>query len=139
MSTSWSGEWRARVRERARRLGYDGVLAFATSQEGVPLGQLFRHMRATETPDDIPIAYKQFVQVLFEEAEQKGILRDAIADSLVRSLRQSLAGGWNRGTRIPERRASVIAQWELPSSRISELSPIAQRVWEALKNLHPPD
>ncbi len=138
MATAWSGDWKARVRDRAKSLGFPDVLALANAHPGIPFGQLFRYLRQPESRD-APIAYAQFQAVYFEEAEQRGLLRDAIADTLVRRLRQHLRGGWNQGRRVRERKAEVRGGWELPPSRVSELGPIADRIWDTVNELNPPD
>jgi len=139
MSNAWSGDWKARVRERVNRLGFDSLPALASAHPGVPFGQLFRLLRETESPDDTTIGYIQFQALFFEEAEANGRIREAIADTLVRRLRQHLRSGWNRGQRLRERKAEARAKWELPPSRIPKFGVVTDKIWDALRDLNPPD
>lgn len=139
MCKAWTGDWRARVQDRARRLGFECVWDVFAAHPGIPFGQVFRYLRETETLQDIPIAHIQLQAVLFEEAETRRRTKEAIADTLVRQLREHLRSGWNRGKKVPERRGRAAGEWELPASRTSPYYSISSRIFSALEELRPPD
>ena len=138
MPNAWSGDWKAHVRNCVKALGFTDVLTFVNAHPELPFGQLFRYLNQAKSTDT-SIAYVQFQAIYFEEAEQRGLLREAIADTLVRRLRQHLHGGWKRGNRLRERKAEARGSWELPPSQVSELGPIADRIWETLTEINPPE
>lgn len=139
MSNAWSGDWKSRVVDRARRLGYPNIISAFKANPGVPFGKVFRLLRETETADDIPVAYLQVQAVYFEEAEREGALREAVADSFVRRFREHLKGGWKQGKRLRERRAQCLSQVELPTSLIGRADDFPMQVWQSVNDLNPPD
>lgn len=138
-ATAWSGDWEARIRQCLTSLGYGSMRAFFHAHPGAPFGKLFQMVRNVNASDQPAIAYVQFQAVYYREAELGGWLREAMADTLARKIREHLPSGWNCGRNVVERRANVISSWELPLSADSDSRKIANRVWTALKSSQPPD
>ena len=139
MSKAWSADWKSRVRDRARQIGFGDLWTCARAHPGAPFGQLFQLLRDTEEPNDTPIAYTQFQSVFFDDANSHGKVQDAVMDTLVRRLRQHLIRGWNIGKRNKEQKAEVIAQWEVPPEQFELYSQIRNKVWGRLKEMPIPD
>jgi hypothetical protein len=120
-------------------LGYGNMRAFFRAHPSEPFGKLFQMVRNVNASNRPAIAYAQFQALYYREAERDGWLREAMADTLARKLREHLRSGWNHGRNVVERRANVISSWELPLSADSGSRDIANRIWEALKSSQPPD
>ncbi|WP_145425022.1 hypothetical protein [Symmachiella dynata] len=75
----------------------------------------------------------------FEEAEREGILKEAMADILVRRFKQFLPSGWNRGKRIRERQGKCWSTIERPQCLLKDGYSFALEFWKAIEELHPPD
>jgi hypothetical protein len=139
VTNPWAIGWESRVLDRVRRMGFADPVAFAAAHPQIPFGQLFRILLENDTDGGETITISQFQELLFEEAKRSGKLRHAIRDTLLRRLRQHLGHGWNRGAKIKERRAAAFSQWELPTFDRQRLANITDRIWQALRDLEPPD
>jgi hypothetical protein len=84
----WEGNWKVRLYERVRELGYDSLTAFADARPAVPL-----HALAEELGKD-NVAGVQVLSALIAEAEQRKQVTRCVRDVLVRMLSQSLPDGW---------------------------------------------
>lgn len=135
----WAPGWETRVGDRVRRLGYADTLAFADAHPRIPFGQLFRLLCDQTADGDEPIAIAQFQDVFFCDSRRSGKLRHAVAETLLRRIRQHLCRGWNRGAKVKERRAAAFSQWELPTFDRQRITAITDRIWQALMELQPPD
>ncbi|WNG32178.1 NUDIX hydrolase [Archangium violaceum] len=85
---SWEGNWKARLYERIRELGFDSLTAFAEARPAVPL-----YLLAEELGED-DIAAVQVFSGLLAEAEQRKRVTRLVRDVLVRELADGLPGGW---------------------------------------------
>jgi hypothetical protein len=89
--------------------------------------------------DQPPIAYSQFEAVYYREAERGGWLREAMADTLARKLREHLRSGWNCGRNVIQRQAEAISSWELPLCIDPSYAEVANQIWRAIKSSSPAD
>lgn len=143
MTTAWTGDWRKRVLERVREMGYQSVSDYLKARPGVPYldlaEELSRPLAGGEYGD---VAAVQIEELQYLEAESEGKLREAAMDSLVRILRDRLGqGGWNEGAGADFKRAWAYASWSGLVSRCGEdrvAEAYADKTWEALKELSPP-
>jgi hypothetical protein len=85
---SWQGNWKARLYERVRALGYDSLTAFAQARPAVPL-----HLLAEELGKD-DVAGVQVLGGLHVEAERRRQVTRFVRDVLVRHFSESLPNGW---------------------------------------------
>ncbi len=86
--SAWQGNWKARLYERIRELGYDSLTAFAEARPAVPL-----HLLAEELGKD-DIAGVQVLSGLLAEAERRKQVTRFVRDVFVRLWSQSVPNGW---------------------------------------------
>jgi hypothetical protein len=84
----WQGNWKVRLYERVRELGYDSLTAFADARPTSSLVAL-----AEELGED-DVAGVQVLSGLLAEAEQRKQVTRFVRDVLIRMLSQSLPYGW---------------------------------------------
>ncbi|HWO21848.1 MAG TPA: hypothetical protein VNO30_23925 [Kofleriaceae bacterium] len=87
---TWSGDWHARVLERAQRLGFATVTQYAAARVGVSLVDLAEEL-ASANED---VAGVQVMWILVEEAIRTNTVPRVLRDLFVRELRQALPQGW---------------------------------------------
>ncbi|ATB38286.1 NUDIX hydrolase [Cystobacter fuscus] len=85
---AWRGNWKVRLYERVRELGYESLTAFANARPAVPLVAL-----ADELGED-DIAGVQVLSELRAEAERSHQVTRFVRDVLVRELSECLPEGW---------------------------------------------
>ena len=85
---SWEGNWKARIHERVRALGFTSVTAFAEARPTASLVALAEELGK----DDI--AGVQVLSVLLAEAEQRKQVTRFVRDVFVRMFAQSVPNGW---------------------------------------------
>ena len=81
------GNWRVRLHERVRKLGFASLTAFAEARPAVPL-----YVLAEELGSDVTGV--QVLSELLAEAEQLKQVTRFVRDVFVRQLSQSLPDGW---------------------------------------------
>jgi len=104
---SWEGNWKARLHERVRALGFPSLAAFAAARPTASLAAL-----AAELGRD-DVAGVQVLSGLLAEAEQRGQVTRFERDVLVRMLAQSLPDGWPATLDDPSRFAvaKALGSW----------------------------
>lgn len=135
----WAEGWQQRLRNAARELGYPSFLDFLRAHAGEPYGKVLRVMRA-HLQEMVPMMQLQKLHMI--EAIGRGQGREAAKDSLIRSLREHMPRGWNRGKKARENRASARAEWILPCLGPEDrkhIAPLADKVWQQLKIMNPPE
>ena len=100
----WQGDWRARIDQRVRALGFDTVTAFAASMPTAPYRQL-----AAALGDGI--APVQLEKTLRAESIAAHRFNVFARDCLTRYLRQDLPDGWARGAQAEFNTARAFASW----------------------------
>lgn len=85
---AWSGNWKVRLYERVRELGYDSLTAFAEARPTTSLVALAEELGK----DDI--AGVQVFSGLVAEAERNHRVTRLVRGQLVRELFQHLPKGW---------------------------------------------
>ncbi|MCY1040828.1 NUDIX hydrolase [Corallococcus sp. bb12-1] len=85
---SWQGNWKARLHDRVRELGFTSLTAFANARPTASLVALAEELGK----DDI--AGVQILSGLLAEAEQRKQVARFERDVLARMLSQSLPDGW---------------------------------------------
>jgi hypothetical protein len=85
---AWRGNWKDRLYERVRELGYDSLTAFAQAHPTASLVEL-----AKELGED-DVAGVQVFRGLLVEAEQRNQVTRLVREQLVRELSQHLPNGW---------------------------------------------
>ncbi|ATB34052.1 NUDIX hydrolase [Melittangium boletus] len=85
---AWRGDWKVRLYERVRELGYDSLTAFAEARPTASLVALAEELGA----DDI--AGVQVFSGLVAEAERSHRVTRLVRGQLVRELSQRLPNGW---------------------------------------------
>src|SRR5690349_7316422 len=85
---SWEGNWKVRLYERVRDLGYDSLTAFAAARPAVPL-----YLLAEELGEDDVAAVQVFSGLLAEAERRKQVTR-LVRDVLVRELAEGFPDGW---------------------------------------------
>ena len=85
---SWSGDWHARIRDRAQAKGYESVTAFADARPRVSLLALAEELG----PDDVNAA--QLLAILRDEAENGGFVDRFARSLLVHEIHDAIPKGW---------------------------------------------
>ncbi|WP_375761327.1 NUDIX hydrolase [Corallococcus exercitus] len=85
---SWQGDWKARLYERVRELGYDSLTAFAEARPSASLVALAEELGR----DDV--AGVQVFSGLVAEAERANRVTRLVRGQFVRELSEHLPGGW---------------------------------------------
>jgi hypothetical protein len=131
---SWSGDWHARILERAQRLGFDTVTQYAAARVGISLVDL-----ASELGSD-DVAGVQVMWMLVDEAIRTSTVPLALRDLFVRELREALPQGWKFPLDDAARSevAGAIARWK---NELREHVPVewAFTAGQALLNAELPD
>ncbi len=121
-------------------LGYPSLLALMDAHPGQPYGKVLRILRA-HLGYLVPMLQLHKMHML-EAIAARG-KREAAKDSLVRTLREQVPGGWNKGKKAREKRAWACAYWVLPrtggKSEWDRIDALAESVWDSLEALNPPN
>jgi hypothetical protein len=135
----WSGKSQEQIRAAARQLGHADFLSLINAHVGEPYGKVLRLLRE-KLGYMVPIM--QVHRLHMQDAIAVGLEREAAKDSLVRTLREQVGKGWNRGSGSQEKRRRARAYWVLPYADAQDMvriNALADQVWEELKALNPPD
>jgi hypothetical protein len=131
-NTTWTGNWRARIRSRLEALGYQTIAEFLAQHRAEPYLQL-----AARLGEDVAAIQVQILHC--DDAREKGNVRAMAMDSLARDLRTNLAAGWSGPAKGDFDTSGAYADWvsrlevQLPGFR-----PVADATWQALEQLTPP-
>lgn len=85
---SWSGDWHARIHDRAKAKGYESVTAFADARPHVSLLALAEELG----PDDVNAA--QLLTILRDEAVKGGFVDRFARSLLVHEIHEAIPKGW---------------------------------------------
>lgn len=85
---SWSGDWHARIYDRAKAKGYASVTAFADARPRLSLLALAEELG----PDDVNGA--QLLAILRDEAEKGGFVDRFARSLLVHEIYEAIPKGW---------------------------------------------
>ncbi|WP_338872261.1 NUDIX hydrolase [Myxococcus stipitatus] len=104
---SWEGNWKARLYERVRELGYDSLTAFAESRPTASLVEL------AEVLGKDDVAGVQVFSGLVAEAERSKRLTRLVRGQFVRELHAQFPNGWPSIVDDTNRFdiAQVLARW----------------------------
>jgi hypothetical protein len=144
MANVWTPDWQERIRDAARSLGYEDCYSFVMSRPGASFGEMFGELR-NSIEERNSIAFSQLSEVFYCDAHRRGLLRDAFAEALARSIRNSLKSGWNRGKKVRERRIDARMGWPFPhlvshaNWRHSQWHMAQERAWQLLEGAQPSD
>jgi hypothetical protein len=112
---AWANGWQARFNSIIQKMGYEDTFDFVFSRSGQSFGEMFRAIRESAgTGERSFLAFTHLIELFYVDAEHRGQLRTAVMEALVRSLRQRMRGGWNRGKKVRERRIDVQTNWPIP-------------------------
>ena len=143
---SWSSNWQERLRSILHRLGYDDAFAFVISRRGESFDEMFGSLRRAASPEDARfLALRHLEEAFYIDASNKGKLRDAFMEALVRSLRQYMRHGWNCGKRLRERRIDALTRWPTPSFvspsgwEFDDWKQLRERAWKQIEAAAPLD
>ena len=126
-SPAWLGDWQNRILERIREKGYKSYLDYLADRPGRTYDELSREL---ERDDDIaPVQ----LSVMHARLVEPGGRREAILDSLARSLRGALRKGWGLGRYWESDVAGQLAFWSVAWGRAPELYALE----EALRSIPP--
>jgi hypothetical protein len=143
---AWAVDWQARFRAIVQKMGHEDTFAFVMSRKGESFGEMFRAVRSTTCNKDADfLAFAHLEELFYVDAERHGRLREAVMESLVRSLREHLRDGWNHGKRLRERRIDALGKWPIPHF-VSHLEwdhhawkKLQNRLWDELERSDPSD
>lgn len=85
---SWGGNWKVRLYERVRELGYDSLTGFAEAHPTLPLVELAQELGGDE------VNAVQVFSGLVAEAERSKQLTRLVRGQLVRELSETFPKGW---------------------------------------------
>lgn len=128
--------WEKKLLDRVRQRGFATVGEFVSARPGVPYPELADELG----PDILGV---QVVDAQLREARDRGQLRSAAADSLVRCIRQQLPQGWGKTASMD---AGVtndfmnITAWSYWSTLFKGVEPggdVPDAVWEQLRERAP--
>lgn len=128
------------IQRAVRELGYPSLLALMDAHAGQPYGKVLRILRAHL---GYLVSMLQLHKMHMLEAIATRGKRGAAKDSLVRTLREHVSGGWNKGKKAREKRARACAEWVLPrtggnKSEWDRIDALAKSVWDSLVAMNPP-
>lgn len=101
----WRGDWRARVYERARALGYASVRALLGAAPSVPYRDVARRIPGGD------VAPVQLEKLSRSESIAAGAFPEFARDCLARCLRRDLPEGWPAGASQSFDVARAYASW----------------------------
>jgi hypothetical protein len=139
MSRTWNSDWQQRIRAIVQGMGYEDVYAFVMSLRSKSFGELFGLLREAAGGVEAPVAFVQLPELFYTDAKRRGCLRLALMESLVRTLRQFLLQGWNRGKKARERRTDARARWPTPTDGYDHFLRLQDRIWTEIECCAPPD
>lgn len=146
MTGAWSPGWEDRFREVVQEMGFDDVYAFVEQHPDKSLNQLYGLVQQHESSTGLDrICLEYFYQTFFIDALSNNRLKEAITESLLRSLKFNLRNGWNTGKDILKRRYNAKHGWPKPSFAMQavagydELSTFQNAVWQSIENADPPE
>jgi hypothetical protein len=93
---AWSGDWRARIRERLREKGFASVAAFVDARPKASLLGLATELGQATESGLKDVAAVQLERMLLDEAKASGTLERRARDLLARRLHAELPEGWRR-------------------------------------------
>jgi hypothetical protein len=133
---TWQGDWKARILERLAKEGYGSVGDYLARYPGIPHLDLAQRL-------GFDVAASQLIYLQIGEALEKGTIRHAAMDMLLRSLRRHLPKGWllERGHEVDFKTASALGDWISEfrlDDRVIRYYPRARAVAESLIALGPP-
>lgn len=130
--SAWEGNWKARLYERVRALGFTSITSFAEARPTASLVVLAEELGKSD------IAGVQVLMGLLAEAEQRKQVTRFDRDMLVRELHESIPNGWPAVLEDPHRFpvAKALGLWigDLPDAHQER----ARRVMMALLANPPP-
>jgi hypothetical protein len=132
----WDAGWEQRFEEAAKKMGYGCFLEFMDAHPGEPYGPILRRLRE-QAGCLLPLMQLHLLHLRQAHANRE--TRDIAIDTLIRSLRQYLARGWNNGKKTRERRIDARTDWVLPHDAGREMDARADHVWQEIERLSPPD
>jgi len=133
MSTTWNGDWPQRLRTLAAFMGASDVYDLVMSRRGQSFGEVFRSLRETANELGVRVAFQQLKVAFYLDAYAQGKLREAFMEAMVRSIRQFLRKGWNKGKKVRSRRIDASTVFPTPSLLDEFALTVAD--WIALKKL----
>lgn len=143
---SWISDWQERFRSILKNLGYNDAFAFVMSRKGESFGEMFGSLRRAASCEDAKfLALRHLEEAFYIDAENKGKLRDAFMEGLVRSMRQYMPHGWNRGKKLRERRIDVETRWPTPSFvtasgwQFDDWKTLKELAWKQIELIRPVD
>src|SRR5262245_1155586 len=83
MNHTWMSGWQSRVRAVVGQMGHEDVFAFVMAHPGKSFGQLYGMIQKRTGGHQTPVAFVQLPEVFFEDAKRRGLLREAVMESLV--------------------------------------------------------
>lgn len=129
----WREDWESRLAQHLRELGCSSVTEYLDQYPALPYVKA-----ASQLGDDV--AAVQLIWKHFQEADTTEKLRRVAQDSLAREIRDKIKRGWGIGKHFAFRKAHAFASWSthLENARANS-EQLAQRIWEVLLALNPPE
>jgi hypothetical protein len=92
--SAWSGDWKRRILDFARRRGHAGVWEYLRANPGVPLVDL-----ADRIGDAAAV---QLDQLALAECFANRRMGELLCDRIARGVHQHLPGGWGSGSDVDQ-------------------------------------
>ena len=128
-SRTWQEDWPFRIYEILHERGFHSMTQFIDSRPMVSLLDL-----AEDLGHDV--AAIQVEGLWFREADEQGMLDQALASLLIRRIREEIPGGWASGDKFEHHLACAFASWGCVADVVLP-DPEQHRVWEFLHDLAP--
>lgn len=129
---TWTGDWRKRIRGLLHSHGCETIGDFLSKYPA----ESYLDLADRLDPD---VAALQLSWMQFDEALEQDRVREASMDCLARCITRNVKRGWLNGRHFQFNAASAYAFWVGDVTRVRpDLQPLAWNVWQALKELGPP-
>jgi hypothetical protein len=133
----WEQGWAERLRTAARELGHASFIDFMKLNVGVPYGKLLRILR-NHRGTMVPMMQMTTLHII--DGLSVCSARELARDTLLRSLCDHVASGWNCGKQARWKRALAFSEWNLPREQGNwdQINALADRVWKEIESQDPP-
>ncbi len=129
-TTPWQGDWKARLQEKLKTLGFSSLEEFLNAYPGLGYVSLAKHL------GDANVAAMQLYGEQLRRGSVLNNLRFVAMDCLVRFLNEYIPRGWKNGRHFQHRSASAFASWSTSiAAHASSYSGIEQVLKQIFDNL----
>jgi hypothetical protein len=127
VETAWTGDWKARVLERTRALGFENLEQLLAAREGRTFEELAKELGPLVAPIQVEMMY-------LSESYDSGRILESAAESLARVIieRFRRGRGWGTGVRLEYRTVSALVDWKVSMTRDTRQVELSEEQLDAI-------